>query len=405
MEYITIKNFGPITNIENLAVQDMMVFIGPQATGKSTIAKLLWFFRSPNIYTTESLKQPFLNIFPKSLLYKDTYLSFSYQNGAEITIEGTEVIISWKNKNILGNRENELSDYIPASRASVGAIHNSIKSFISGAFYGLAASGKMEDFMDKFTILYLQRLEYDKNMFLNSFTSATTPFDMGVFVARFFQENPSKARIFNHLANIILNGGSIYVDKESKEFIKIKNRLIPLHFASTGQQETYGLLIHILHVLFFQDMNLIDAEGEKSENLTYDLLYVEEPESHLFPLAQKAIVELLTLFLNNKEGNQLVLTTHSPYILTSINNLLFAHKVATQNPEIADKVADLVDREKWIDGEKIGVYYVNNGGIESIIDEETGLIGEQALDTASEEIGEEFDKILDIRRQYRKQKA
>lgn len=400
MEYITIKNFGPITNIENLAVQDMMVFIGPQATGKSTLAKLLWFFRNTSVHTTESLKQPFLNIFPQSLLYKDTFLSFSYQNGAQITIEGTELIISWKNKNILGNRENELSDYIPASRASVGAIHNAIKSFISGALYGLAASGKMEDFMDSFTILYLQRLEYDKNMFLNRFTSATTPFNMKVFVEQFYQKEPKKAKHFNNLTNTILNGGGIYVDKESKEFISIKNRLIPLHFASTGQQETYGLLIRVLGILTFQNVPIIDAK-----NLVYNLLYVEEPESHLFPLAQKAIVELLTLFFNNKKGNQLVLTTHSPYILTSINNLLFAYKVASQSPEIADKVADLVDREKWIDGEKIGVYYVNNGGIESIIDEETGLIGEQVLDTASEEIGEEFDKILDIRRQYRKQKA
>lgn len=400
MEYITIKNFGPITNIENLAVQDMMVFIGPQATGKSTLAKLLWFFRSPSVYTTESLKQAFLNIFPKSLLYEDTYLSFSYQNGAEITIEGTEIIISWKNKNILGKRENELSDYIPASRSGVGVTYNSIKSFISGAFYGLAASGNMEDFMDKFTILYLQRLEYDKNMFLNHFTSATTPFNMRVFVEQLYQKEPKKAKHFNNLTNTILNGGGIYVDKESKEFISIKNRLIPLHFASTGQQETYGLLIRVLGILTFQNVPIIDAK-----NLVYNLLYVEEPESHLFPLAQKAIVELLTLFFNNKKGNQLVLTTHSPYILTSINNLLFAYKVASQSPKIADKVADLVDREKWIDGEKIGVYYVNNGGIESIIDEETGLIGEQVLDTASEEIGEEFDKILDIRRQYRKQKA
>ena len=42
---LEIKNFGPITEAE-IYVNDMMVFIGPQASGKSTIAKTIFLFKS-----------------------------------------------------------------------------------------------------------------------------------------------------------------------------------------------------------------------------------------------------------------------------------------------------------------------------------------------------------------------
>ena len=42
MQKLIIKNFGPIKDVE-LDVNDFMVFIGPQASGKSTISKTLYF--------------------------------------------------------------------------------------------------------------------------------------------------------------------------------------------------------------------------------------------------------------------------------------------------------------------------------------------------------------------------
>ena len=43
MDKITIRNFGPIKDI-NIELSKLMVFIGPQGSGKSTIAKLLTIF-------------------------------------------------------------------------------------------------------------------------------------------------------------------------------------------------------------------------------------------------------------------------------------------------------------------------------------------------------------------------
>lgn len=55
-------------------------------------------------------------------------------------------------------------------------------------------------------------------------------------------------------------------------------------------------------------------------------LVLEEPEAHLFPEAQKYIVELIAL-LCNSTGSSSFITTHSSYILTSINLLMHAFMV------------------------------------------------------------------------------
>ena len=45
MQKILIKNFGPIEEAE-VEIKQMVVFIGEQASGKSTISKLVYFFKS-----------------------------------------------------------------------------------------------------------------------------------------------------------------------------------------------------------------------------------------------------------------------------------------------------------------------------------------------------------------------
>ena len=44
-QQLTIHQFGPITNIK-LDLNDILVFIGSQASGKSTVSKAIFFFKS-----------------------------------------------------------------------------------------------------------------------------------------------------------------------------------------------------------------------------------------------------------------------------------------------------------------------------------------------------------------------
>ncbi|MCA9937148.1 MAG: AAA family ATPase [Anaerolineales bacterium] len=45
MQNLTIENFGPIKQAE-IEIRSVLVFIGPQASGKSTISKAIYFFKS-----------------------------------------------------------------------------------------------------------------------------------------------------------------------------------------------------------------------------------------------------------------------------------------------------------------------------------------------------------------------
>ena len=45
MQKIEIRNFGPVKDVK-LEIKDYNVFIGPQASGKSTISKTIYFFKS-----------------------------------------------------------------------------------------------------------------------------------------------------------------------------------------------------------------------------------------------------------------------------------------------------------------------------------------------------------------------
>ena len=58
MATITIKNVGPIKNIENLELNKVNVFMGPQSSGKSTIAKIISYciWLEKDVATSQSLK-------------------------------------------------------------------------------------------------------------------------------------------------------------------------------------------------------------------------------------------------------------------------------------------------------------------------------------------------------------
>ena len=44
-EYISIKNFGPLKNIDNISIKQFTIFIGESASGKSTLIKVVAMMR------------------------------------------------------------------------------------------------------------------------------------------------------------------------------------------------------------------------------------------------------------------------------------------------------------------------------------------------------------------------
>jgi hypothetical protein len=105
-QQLTIHQFGPISDIK-LDLNDILVFIGSQASGKSTISKAIFFFKSlrDDLYRyyldcynqnkfddsisrfTKLVHQKFIKIYgPTTQLYPDTKLTYIYSDQNEMLI-------------------------------------------------------------------------------------------------------------------------------------------------------------------------------------------------------------------------------------------------------------------------------------------------------------------------------
>ena len=176
--------------------------------------------------------------------------------------------------------------------------------------------------------------------------------------------------------------GSYFNDEDEGDKIRIsKQNYIKLLFASSGQQEAVWIIQMILLLIL---------------NKQKVFIVIEEPEAHLFPEAQKNIINLITL-LANVNDNQVFITTHSPYLLTSLNNLVYAYQVGQKHPE---KVSKIVDKQLWLNPEKLQAYFVggkdNKGKIRSIIDPDLKIIQAEEIDGASRMINQEFDQLFNL---------
>lgn len=126
-------------------------------------------------------------------------------------------------------------------------------------------------------------------------------------------------------------------------------------------------------------------------------IYLEEPEENIFPKTQYQLVKWLVRQMNVSEGNTLSMTTHSPYILSSLNNLIQASEAIGKDYRNAEIIKqDILGDNEVIEYEKISVYSMKDGHARSIMDDELRLISQSALDAASDDISEDFSKLIDL---------
>lgn len=185
-----------------------------------------------------------------------------------------------------------------------------------------------------------------------------------------------KIGIAKRLINSILKAKYLN-DGEGEKLFVDEGIYTKINYASSGQQES----IWILNLIFLAILN--------SQTV---FVVFEEPEAHLYPSAQKEIVELISLLLNSGD-NQIVITTHSPYVLSAFNNLLFASRAAKSNRESVGKI---VPSSLWLSVADASVFKLQSGHLASIVDQEEELIDIGEIDDVSEAINETFDQLLNL---------
>ncbi|AMJ67228.1 hypothetical protein AXW84_18670 [Hymenobacter sp. PAMC 26628] len=165
--------------------------------------------------------------------------------------------------------------------------------------------------------------------------------------------------------------------------------LLRLYETASGIQSVTPLLV----LLEYVSRNTEQAQS----------FIVEEPELNLYPTAQQGLLNWLVEKCTKGE-NDLTITTHSPYILSHLNLLLYAHHVGNKDEEKRQKVAAIIPEKYWVNPDEFAAYYVNGpegaGGIRSLLDPETKLISQNELDAVSGIQADEFDQLLDINRGF-----
>jgi hypothetical protein len=179
-------------------------------------------------------------------------------------------------------------------------------------------------------------------------------------------------------------GRYAYVDGEERLYLLGEpldgGKYIQLYLASSGQQG----LVWLMNIATYY----MDAFLRTGRRIRF---IIEEPEAHLYPAAQKKLMELLAFVANHSQG--MFITTHSPYVLGSLNNLLYA---ANQPSKLKKKVAEIIPEEYQL--KHIDAFYLKDGMMESCLDTDgEPLIQNDVIDSISYEINDNIDRIIDLR--------
>jgi hypothetical protein len=195
-----------------------------------------------------------------------------------------------------------------------------------------------------------------------------------------------------------LMGGQVLMDGNAPQFRTVDARVLPLSFLSSGTQELLPLLNVLERQVYWQEHRVVYNEGARSfdgvpqtPGDTRPMFYVEEPEAHVFPSTQNKLVRYMVWLSNDLLLNfSWAITTHSPYILSSFNNLIYAGQLG-ENDAIRRKIS--IEKKYWIEPGSFRAYSIHDGVLKPILSK-SGLINAEYLDGVSEEIGSEFDSLL-----------
>jgi len=116
-----------------------------------------------------------------------------------------------------------------------------------------------------------------------------------------------------------------------------------------------------------------------------DLILIDEPEMNLHPRAQAKLIEFLSILVHN--GLNVVITTHSPYIVDHLINLMQAETL--QEKESICERFYLRSSDAFIPKEDVSVYLFEKKKVQNILSSE-GRINWETFSRVSDEIMDLF---------------
>jgi len=424
-EELIVRNFFSLKDID-IGLGKFNIFIGEQTSGKSLIIKLIAFFRIYGMFqindyqrelsqVNEFILSQFKNMFNLGAggdeLSNKFFTEYKFDSYSIIikknTANNLEIIFSDNlskifdlAKKILQEKKQELSakssDQITVNKLMLIEAHSvetkynvskyvnqnvfipAQRSFLSSISSNVfrAWSGSLNNNISSLDLGALLRLDYFLANLGDLYADGISSFDW-VKAANDDVIKETVAHI-DKLANKILKG--YFVPDIAGGFIQHENYTARLNSASSGQQEFLPMYIVLREYVYLSKRH--------SEVGSFANLYIEEPEAHLYPTAQKSITELLVYITNISGAGGLCITTHSPYILTVLNNLILAGSIPEQK---------IIDPNTAVKFDEVQAYFISDGWARSLRDEESQLIVADELDSVSEDNADEFGTLLDLK--------
>lgn len=394
-----IKNFGPIKDAK-VELKPVNLFIGEQSIGKSTLAKLITIFtdhvslceivRGKNTLWEYQLKEYNLDIY----INDPYYIAFDmHEDDQAFHIEVEAGNISFYLMD--GKQKITDKDKITTKIIALKKIFHKDK-FEEEWMAKAAADIPKEDLLNLFSnSLYIPAERIICSVLTNLMPALyLAKSSIPKNLVRFLMELNNAKTEYPKLPIELLNISFRYEDNKDYIVLDSNEQSIPMTAASSGIQSLVPLLL-VLHYVM-----------DKREFASF---VIEEPECNLFPTKQ---VELLREIIKmvKRPTHILTITTHSPYLLSALNNILFAGDLYKSGGEELRKcIESIIPKGSLLSACDCSVYSLGediNDEVycKSLIDEETGMIDFNSLDGVSEELSEEFDKLQRAAIKFKSQK-
>lgn len=403
---LKIENFGPIISgftDDNgyMKIPKVSIIIGPQGTGKSSVAKL---------YSTLTWIEKALTRGDFSEKYVTQYNRFvkifcAYQNiqnyfkpNTFIEYKGEAYTLTYTQKKFTVsagvNAINYLRPqivYIPAERNLLSVIENAenvkgipecLHSFLLE--YNMACKNMKDlelpignanlhyDVLNK--VIWLQSKDYKVR--LKEASSGFQSVSPMLMVTEYLHHLLIEKNVYNKN------------NKSLKEEKYIQERINEILKDDKLDIETRRLLIK----------RLVDVENKCLVSI------IEEPEQNLYPSSQRSVLFSL-LKANNEDNNKLLITTHSPYIINYLSLAIKAKAVENicKDQTLAKDLEQIVLKESRISSDDVIVYNISeNGKIHQLPSYDGMPSDENELNENLGETNDLFNQLLDIEEKCRK---
>ena len=488
MPKLVVKNFINIREAEIDMDKTLVVFIGATASGKSVLAKLLYFFhelirdfrqhiKQINAYPPEPLKpvSPDLStVFRAQISYKfreffgdaseltlmtdnddaitPFEITYHYTTDSTITLtlddEKTleiklptvmdevetlsyalqEKLRQFEKKQLSSEAKDadpptkakdadpptKAKDADPPTKADVSSADNEQESKTSDRFFFILKMAiGISDITEKLAGTYRDSLfiPADRNIAVNypdalkrifyggiksdlQTRAATRPRVNLHLIARFLEKNEEfldtfSTQNFHNIFDEKAESESDSIDKPMMEFLLKKiSYILKSEYETIGKISESRLFSHptgenaaFLEKASTGQQNIIRILQDMFMNVLYNEVIfrvIEEPEAHLHPMAQKHLMHIITL-MRNHINSQIVITTHSPYLLAVLKNLLTAGQLSEKEPEAAAEMEALTPKLCWLNPDDVEVYHLKDGISHAIVQPEAEPVLENPL--------------------------